>query len=232
MPRRFLGHVLLFRMVSNAGCVCLLWRGQYGYLPCDAHECGLRSVVQPLHSHFGWRTGIENDEPYSTLTSAAPPPSNWAPVTKDSPTRPRGLYACTKLWGESLGRMFVSEFRHEQPSAFSCDSGDLHPRDLIGGRARAVGALRSHRSGAEGTLPTTRVNTDIPCSIVYQDRKELMQDDECDFATRDKNIWCSARDCVIRPKMTPGVPGNVPGNLSFIHDCDRSIQCCTNPKRR
>jgi hypothetical protein len=75
-----------------------------------------RRMASP-RAHGQVSSGIELDEPWATLASGAPPPASWPAVTSASPTRPRGLYACTKLWGEALGRSGPARPPARQPAS-------------------------------------------------------------------------------------------------------------------
>ena len=51
----------------------------------------------------------ELDPPYRQLVEDPDrsPPDQWATITHLSPFRPDGLYGCSKIWGEALGRHYV-----------------------------------------------------------------------------------------------------------------------------
>ena len=51
-------------------------------------------------------TGWEHDEPYKALVEArySDVPETWPMIRHDMPTRPRGAYGATKVWGEAYCR--------------------------------------------------------------------------------------------------------------------------------
>lgn len=51
-------------------------------------------------------TGWEHDEPYKALVEGRHDdvPERWKMLRHDMPTRPRGVYGATKVWGEALCR--------------------------------------------------------------------------------------------------------------------------------
>ncbi|MGH7349459.1 MAG: NAD-dependent epimerase/dehydratase family protein [Candidatus Rokuibacteriota bacterium] len=51
---------------------------------------------------------IERDAPYAALTAGRyDEVAEWPILTHESPTRPSGLYGCSKIWGEALARHFA-----------------------------------------------------------------------------------------------------------------------------
>lgn len=71
-----------------------------------AREAGVKRVV--FASTGATIAGVERHEPYKTLAEAryeeATP--GWPMIDHNSPVQPRGLYGCSKVWGEALGRHF------------------------------------------------------------------------------------------------------------------------------
>ncbi len=51
-------------------------------------------------------SGWERAEPYRSLVQGERVPEAWENLTHESPTRPSGIYGCTKVWGEALARHF------------------------------------------------------------------------------------------------------------------------------
>ena len=51
----------------------------------------------------------EDTQPYKSLVQGIESeiPRSWEKLTKHSPTRPSGLYGCSKVWGEVLARHFT-----------------------------------------------------------------------------------------------------------------------------
>lgn len=53
-------------------------------------------------------SGYERDLPYRALAEArydeAP---TWCQLTHETPVRPAGLYSCSQVWGEALGRHYA-----------------------------------------------------------------------------------------------------------------------------
>ena len=55
--------------------------------------------------------GWEKSSPYSDLANGKYDKlSSWENLTKDSPIRPKGIYGCTKVWGESLAKHYSDEY--------------------------------------------------------------------------------------------------------------------------
>lgn len=56
--------------------------------------------------------GWEREPPYDAVVSGAPEalPASWPMLTHDTPLRPNGIYACTKIFGEALGRYYADSF--------------------------------------------------------------------------------------------------------------------------
>jgi nucleoside-diphosphate-sugar epimerase len=71
-----------------------------------ARRAGVRRVIYA--SSGATVSGIERDEPYATLTAGGYDQlAEWPMLTHESPTRPNGLYGCSKIWGEALARHFA-----------------------------------------------------------------------------------------------------------------------------
>ena len=54
----------------------------------------------------------ERQFPYSAIVQGrySEVPETWQQVTHESPVRPSGLYGCSKVWGEALGRYFSDAY--------------------------------------------------------------------------------------------------------------------------
>lgn len=72
-----------------------------------AVEAGVKRVV--FASSGATVAGWEHDEPYRSLVSGnyAELPETWPMISVDQPTRPRGIYGSTKVWGEALARHYA-----------------------------------------------------------------------------------------------------------------------------
>ena len=57
-------------------------------------------------------SGWEREFPYNTLAEARydEAPETWQKLTHETPTRPNGLYGCSKVWGEALARHFSDAY--------------------------------------------------------------------------------------------------------------------------
>ena len=75
-----------------------------------ARQAGVSRII--FASSGAVVTGYELESPYRELAEGPnfPLPENWEMITHLAPPRPQGLYGCSKLWGESLGRMYSDEF--------------------------------------------------------------------------------------------------------------------------
>jgi len=71
-----------------------------------ARRAGVKRVVYA--SSGATVSNIERDEPYTALTAGRyDDVQEWPVLTHESPTRPHGLYGCSKIWGEALARHFA-----------------------------------------------------------------------------------------------------------------------------
>jgi nucleoside-diphosphate-sugar epimerase len=71
-----------------------------------ARRAGVKRVVYA--SSGATVSNIERDEPYAALTAGRyDEVTEWPVLTHESPTRPHGLYGCSKIWGEALARHFA-----------------------------------------------------------------------------------------------------------------------------
>ncbi|HET8576948.1 MAG TPA: NAD(P)-dependent oxidoreductase [Methylomirabilota bacterium] len=53
-------------------------------------------------------SGYEREPPYSALAAGRyEDVTEWATLTHETPVRPAGLYGCSKVWGEALGRYYA-----------------------------------------------------------------------------------------------------------------------------
>ena len=71
-----------------------------------AREAGVKRVVYA--SSGSTVAGWEQTEPYDAITSGRyeDAPETWERLTHTVQTWPKGIYGCTKVWGESLARHF------------------------------------------------------------------------------------------------------------------------------
>jgi len=71
-----------------------------------ARRAGVKRVIYA--SSGATVSGIERDAPYAALTAGRyDEVAEWPILTHESPTRPNGLYGCSKIWGEALARHFA-----------------------------------------------------------------------------------------------------------------------------
>jgi nucleoside-diphosphate-sugar epimerase len=72
-----------------------------------ARKAGCKRVV--FASSGATVAGYEKDEPYKSLAAAnyGALKNGWPMLTCLDPVRPRGLYGCSKAWGETLARSFA-----------------------------------------------------------------------------------------------------------------------------
>jgi nucleoside-diphosphate-sugar epimerase len=75
-----------------------------------ARQAGVQRVV--FASSGSVISNHELDSPYGELVQGPdqPLPKQWSPITHLSPVRPQGLYGCSKVWGEALGRWYSDEY--------------------------------------------------------------------------------------------------------------------------
>ena len=71
-----------------------------------ARQAGVKRVVYA--SSGATVTGWESDPPYNAIVEGRydQAPGSWDMMTHKWPTRPKGLYGCSKVWGEALARHF------------------------------------------------------------------------------------------------------------------------------
>jgi nucleoside-diphosphate-sugar epimerase len=72
-----------------------------------ARQAGVKRVISA--SSGATVAGWELVEPYAAIVEGryAEVPSEWQVITHEMPTRPRGVYASTKVWGEALARHYT-----------------------------------------------------------------------------------------------------------------------------
>lgn len=71
-----------------------------------ARRAGVKRIVYA--SSGATVSRIERDAPYEALTAGRyDEVTEWPILTHESPTRPNGLYGCSKVWGEALARHFA-----------------------------------------------------------------------------------------------------------------------------
>jgi len=75
-----------------------------------SRRAGVRRVV--FASSGAVVAGYEAEEPFKSLVEGRGPllREPWPRITHEWPVRPRGLYGCTKVWGEALGRYYSDAF--------------------------------------------------------------------------------------------------------------------------
>ena len=76
-----------------------------------ARQAGVRRVV--FASSGATVAGCEFDEPYASLVSDNAPearPDTWPMIDVHMPTRPRGVYGATKVWGEAIARHYSDRY--------------------------------------------------------------------------------------------------------------------------
>lgn len=71
-----------------------------------SRQAGVQRVV--FASSGATISGWECEEPYRALAEGryGDVPETWEMITHLTPPRPSGLYGCSKIWGEALGRHF------------------------------------------------------------------------------------------------------------------------------
>jgi nucleoside-diphosphate-sugar epimerase len=71
-----------------------------------ARRAGVRRVIYA--SSGAIVSEWEREEPYAALVAGRYEElADWPVLTHESPTRPHGLYGCSKVWGEALARHFA-----------------------------------------------------------------------------------------------------------------------------
>ena len=71
-----------------------------------ARRAGVRRIVYA--SSGATVSGVERDAPYAALVAGrGDEVGAWTRLTHEAPPRPAGLYGCSKLWGEALGRHYA-----------------------------------------------------------------------------------------------------------------------------
>jgi nucleoside-diphosphate-sugar epimerase len=71
-----------------------------------ARRAGVKRVIYA--SSGATVSNIERDPPYAALAAGRyDEVTEWPVLTHESPTRPSGLYGCSKIWGEALARHFA-----------------------------------------------------------------------------------------------------------------------------
>jgi nucleoside-diphosphate-sugar epimerase len=71
-----------------------------------ARRAGVRRVIYA--SSGATVSDWEREEPYAALVAGRyDEVAEWPVLTHESPTRPNGLYGCSKVWGEAIARHFA-----------------------------------------------------------------------------------------------------------------------------
>lgn len=72
-----------------------------------SHRAGVERVI--FASSGSVTAGWESDPPYDALVSGRYEdlPETWENFSHQTPTRPRGIYGCTKVWGEAIARHYA-----------------------------------------------------------------------------------------------------------------------------
>ncbi len=91
-----------------------------------ATEAGVPRVV--FASSGATVAGVESDEPYKSLVAGdyTSLPGNWPMITVNMPTRPRGIYGSTKVWGEALAQHYADS---TNTTFISVRIGDVNEQD-------------------------------------------------------------------------------------------------------
>ncbi len=81
-------------------------RGTYNVFEA-ANQAGVKRVISA--SSGSVTAGWENDPPYTALVDGQydNAPDTWEKFSHKTPTRPRGIYGCTKVWGEAVARHYA-----------------------------------------------------------------------------------------------------------------------------
>jgi len=80
--------------------------GTYNVLEA-AHRAGVKRAITA--SSGSVTAGWENDQPYAALANGEydKAPETWDKFDHTTPIRARGLYGCTKVWGEAVARHYA-----------------------------------------------------------------------------------------------------------------------------
>ena len=128
-----------------------------------AREAGVRRVV--FGSSGSTASCYERDEPFLAMAEAryADIPAPRPLITHLSPVRPGGLYGCTKVWGEALGR-YYSEAHGISVLCIRLGRvvAEDRPRD-----ARHAAVYLSHRDVAQIVERCVEAPEDVRFDIVY-----------------------------------------------------------------
>jgi nucleoside-diphosphate-sugar epimerase len=75
-----------------------------------ARRAGVKRIIAA--SSGSTVSNWERDRPYQALVQGRydETPATWEKLTHETPVRPSGLYGCSKVWLEALGRHFVDTF--------------------------------------------------------------------------------------------------------------------------
>ncbi len=97
-----------------------------GHVFAAAREAGVRRVL--FASSGSVMGGYATRSPYKELLAGEydQVPATWPMLTAQSPLRPTGLYAASKVWGEELGREYASAYGM---SVFCLRFGRVNPED-------------------------------------------------------------------------------------------------------
>ena len=71
-----------------------------------ARQAGVKRFI--FASSGATISGWERDDPYRALVEGRyhDAPDSWPMITKETPTRPSGIYGASKVWGEAIARHF------------------------------------------------------------------------------------------------------------------------------
>ena len=84
-----------------------------------ARQAGVRRVI--FASSGATVAGWESEEPYAALVQGryGEVPESWDKIRHDEATRPNGVYASSKVWGESLARCYADDSSTNRSTANS-----------------------------------------------------------------------------------------------------------------
>jgi len=110
-----------------------------------AKQAGVKRVV--FASTGGVILGYTQDSPWRELETAEYDrlPPSWPMLTHESPVRPNSLYACSKVWGEAVGRWYADSFG----LSVICIRFGWIPADDRPGPARSYAVWCSYRDAAQ-----------------------------------------------------------------------------------